>query len=577
MLEELEIRALGPIQQARIMLAPHAGMNAITGETGAGKSMLLNAIELISGAQSQPARVGVDADQSWVQAIFDVSGNDRVLQLADEAGSECEDDQLFITRTVPKSGRSRSVLNGRSVPRGVLKNMTSQLVTIHGQSEQLKIANAVKQREFLDSFAANSSARSAYSQAYTQYSALKEKLDKLRHAQSDAVAQIDYLRDAISRIETVDPHVGEDEELKAQRDYIESATEIALARGGALMALDASAGEADEPSVSELLARAIHALRSVEHIEKMGALVSRLEAASDEIQDIVYALSQDADDDISPQDLDTINERIHDLDELMKRWGPSLDDVLAWKEKAQFDLEDLDASPERIQELEKELEKSLEKAKDAARTLTATRVAAAEELGSRVTEELKSLAMEGSELHISVTSRDELDSFGADSVTFEFVPFPGSPRLPLGKSASGGELSRLMLALELVSFEKKHAREGDADENAPRGSVPTLIFDEIDAGVGGKAAAELGKRLALLARGAQIIVVTHLPQVAAWANKQFVVAKEKTRDGAYTTVTHVDKEERVAEIARMLSGSQSDMSLQHAAELIEECTLRIEG
>ncbi|WP_018143018.1 DNA repair protein RecN [Alloscardovia criceti] len=578
MLEELEIRSLGPIRHARI--EPHAGMNVITGETGAGKSMLLNAIELISGAQSQASRVGVDADQAWVQAIFDVSNNAAIQNLAESAGSACVDDQLFINRTVPKTGRSRAVLNGHSVPRTVLTQISSELVTIHGQSEQLKIASASKQRDFLDGFAANAAEYREYAAAFERYTTLKTKLEQLQGAQSEAVAQIDYLKDAIARIDAVDPHEGEEEELKSRLQYIENAAEIASAQAQALQALDSSA-EGEGQSVSQLLALAIHELHSVDRIEQMAELVSRLESVNDEIQDIVYSLARGEDEEINPQELDTIHARIHDLDELTKRWGPTLKDVMAWKEKAQFDLEDLDASPERIEELKKQVEDAYEEARKLAQKLMHTRENAAQELGEKVTEELKSLAMEGSALQIRVTEKDTLDLFGMDTVAFEFMPFPGSPWLPLGKSASGGELSRLMLALELVAFEKKHAavpsdkanEDSTNNANSDGDAVPTLIFDEIDAGVGGKAATELGKRLALLARGTQIIVVTHLPQVAAWAGKQFVVAKAKTDTSASTSVREVSGNARVEEIARMLSGSQTQTSLQHAEELLEECTL----
>lgn len=565
MLDELEIRSLGPIRQTRI--TPHRGMNAITGETGAGKSMLLNAVELISGANAQPARVSADADYAWVQAIFDVTGNAAVCALAADAGTQCVDNQLFISRSVPKTGRSRSVLNGQTVPRNVLSSISSELVTIHGQSEQLKIAASTKQREFLDGFADNQAQRNAYSQAFDEYSTLKNKIDQLKSAQSQAVAQIDYLKDAIARIDSVNPQSGEDTELRVQRDYIENAAQIAVAQHSAMQALDGE--DEHESSVTELLNRAIHSLREVDNIDKIAELITRLESVSEDVQDIVYTLSQVADSDVNPQDLDAINARIYELDELTKRWGPTLADVLAWKEKAQFDLEDLDASPERIEELEEELKQRLKIAHTCANELSQTRAAAAEELGEKVTAELSSLAMEGAAFRVMLTQSNELDAFGRDSIAFEFMPFPGSAWLPLGKSASGGELSRLMLALELVAFEKKHTSSVRAHET----HIPTLIFDEIDAGVGGKAAAELGKRLARLAQGAQILVVTHLPQVAAWADKQFVVAKEKSENQTTTSVTEVAGDERVREIARMLSGTQSETSLQHASELLKECTL----
>ena len=567
MLEELEIHSLGPITSAHIDV--HPGMNAITGETGAGKSMLLNAVELISGAPAQASRVRPDADRAWVQAIFDVTGNNEVEEQAQSAGSDCVDNQLFINRTVPCTGRSRAVLNGHSVPRTVLSDISEQLVTIHGQSEQLKIASTSKQRDFLDTYADNIEQREEYSQAFRAYTELKSKLERVHNEQTQSIARIDYLRESIARIEEVHPQVGEDEELKARRDVIEHSAEIIAAYGTALQALEGSGDDASGQSVLDLIARATHALQSLDHIDQAAELSERLENASDELQDIVFTLSRSDTEDLNPAELDAINERIHDIDELLKRWGPDIAHVLEWKEKAQFELEDLDASPEKIAQLEEELKEAYTVSVKKAAVLTQTRTQAAEELSRTVTSELTSLAMEGSVLQISVSARNDLDAYGADNIVFELIPFPGSPALPVGKSASGGELSRLMLALELAAFEKKH----DARDSRAAGTVPTLIFDEIDAGVGGVAAAQLGQRLAVLAQGAQIIVVTHLPQVAAWADQQFVVEKEKTSDSASTTVTAVTGDDRVREIARMLAGSQSNTSLEHAQELLEQSTL----
>lgn len=567
MLEELEIHSLGPITSAHIDV--HPGMNAITGETGAGKSMLLNAVELISGAPAQASRVRPDADRAWVQAIFDVTGNNEVEEQAQSAGSDCVDNQLFINRTVPCTGRSRAVLNGHSVPRTVLSDISEQLVTIHGQSEQLKIASTSKQRDFLDTYADNIEQREEYSQAFRAYTELKSKLERVHNEKTQSIARIDYLRESIARIEEVHPQVGEDEELKARRDVIEHSAEIIAAYGTALQALEGSGDDASGQSVLDLIARATHALQSLDHIDQAAELSERLENASDELQDIVFTLSRSDTEDLNPAELDAINERIHDIDELLKRWGPDIAHVLEWKEKAQFELEDLDASPEKIAQLEEELKEAYTVSVKKAAVLTQTRTQAAEELSRTVTSELTSLAMEGSVLQISVSARNDIDAYGADNIVFEFIPFPGSPALPVGKSASGGELSRLMLALELAAFEKKH----DARDSRAAGTVPTLIFDEIDAGVGGVAAAQLGQRLAVLAQGAQIIVVTHLPQVAAWADQQFVVEKEKTSDSASTTVTAVTGDDRVREIARMLAGSQSNTSLEHAQELLEQSTL----
>lgn len=282
---------------------------------------------------------------------------------------------------------------------------------------------------------------------------------------------------------------------------------------------------------------------------------------------MVFSLSGEVDNEASVEDLDAINGRIHELDELTRRWGPELSrrDHVEGQGRIRFGGFGRLAGKGRT--AGSRTRQLLEAAKKAAQTVSKRRRAAAKELASKVTAELDSLAMGTSKLEIRVAEREQLDATGADDIEFLFTPFPGSPQLPMGKSASGGELSRLMLALELVAAEK-HVVAG--------GTVPpmTFIFDEVDAGVGGKAAVELGARLAKLAQSAQVLVVTHLPQVASWADEQYVVAKGETKDGSIaTTISQVRGDERVHEIARMLSGSESETSLEHAEELLKSSVL----
>lgn len=390
--------------------------------------------------------------------------------------------------------------------------------------------------------------------------------------------------------------------------------------GGALGALDASAvdGDPDALGASDLITRAVQHLRAI-HVEgPFSDLADRLESIGADLSDVVFSLSRQIDMEEGVDDLDAINGRIHELDELTRRWGPTLADVIAWRDRAVLDVEDLDTSPEKLAELRQERRRLFEDALEAADRLSSVRRRAAGELSARVGEELSSLAMSGAGLEIRVTPREAdearggtwpLDANGRDDIAFLFTPFPGSPQLPMGRSASGGELSRLMLALELVAAERRmgygtddvsvaipDADGGDgstetdseragvtdfggvrADDPPARPGQPamTFIFDEVDAGVGGKSAVELGRRLARLARVAQVIVVTHLAQVASWADAQFVVSKggDPSADGVATTVHEVREEERVAEIARMLSGSESETSLDHARELLAESRL----
>lgn len=567
MLEELEIHNLGPIRSA--LIAPAGGMTAITGETGAGKSMLLSAIRLISGGPSDGGRVSVGASEAWAQGVFEVASSPAAVAAAHEAGFEPEDGELFLSRKVPASGRSRSMLSGRSVPRSVLGSIAAELVTIHGQADQLRIASSARQREFLDRYAGDDVALVAYGKAWNALRAMDERLKRLSSQESSMRQQADYLRESIERINRIDPQPGEMAELRARRDRIENAAEIAEGVNRALSALDASqvVDDVESSSATDLIDRASQALRAIHVDGVFSELADRLDSISTDLSDVVFTLSGEVDNDLGMEDLDAINGRIHELDELVRRWGPELSDVIAWRDQAVFDLEDLDASPEKVSQLQAEREKLFGEALKAARAVSKRRVAAAKELAAKVTAELESLAMSGSKLEIRVSEREHLDASGADGIDFLFTPFPGSPQMPMGKSASGGELSRLMLALELVAA-GKHVVAG--------GSVPpmTFIFDEVDAGVGGKTAVELGARLAKLAQSAQVIVVTHLPQVASWADEQYVVAKGEMDDGSIaTTINQVRGEARVHEIARMLSGSESEASLEHAEELLKSSVL----
>lgn len=567
MLEELEIHNLGPIRSA--LIAPAGGMTAITGETGAGKSMLLSAIRLISGGPSDGGRVSVGANEAWAQGVFEVASSPAAVAVAHEAGFEPEDGELFLSRKVPASGRSRSMLSGRSVPRSVLGSIAAELVTIHGQADQLRIASSARQREFLDRYAGDDVALAAYGKAWNVLRAMDERLKRLSSQESSMRQQADYLRESIERINRIDPQPGEMAELRARRDRIENAAEIAEGVNRALSALDASqvVDDVESSSATDLIDRASQALRAIHVDGVFSELADRLDSISTDLSDVVFTLSGEVDNDLGMEDLDAINGRIHELDELVRRWGPELSDVIAWRDQAVFDLEDLDASPEKVSQLQAEREKLFGEALKAARAVSKRRVAAAKELAAKVTAELESLAMSGSKLEIRVSEREHLDASGADGIDFLFTPFPGSPQMPMGKSASGGELSRLMLALELVAAEK-HVVAG--------GSIPpmTFIFDEVDAGVGGKTAVELGARLAKLAQSAQVIVVTHLPQVASWADEQYVVAKGEMDDGSIaTTINQVRGEARVHEIARMLSGSESEASLEHAEELLKSSVL----
>ena len=588
MLEELEIRNLGPISHA--VITPSYGMTAITGETGAGKSMLLSAIRLISGGKADSSRITSFASESWAQGVFSVPKSGIVSNLLQESGIDVEESEgddskidVYVSRTVPKSGRSRAVVSGCSVPKTLLDKICSQTITIHGQSDQLRIATSAKQREFLDSISCDSKELQEYSVAFKEWQDAVESYNRLINQESSSRQRADYLRESLEKIRQIDPKRNEDEELKAKRDRIENAAQIVGAISEAISSLDASQidyGAIDSVDALHLVDNASKAIRSIRVDGDYSAIANQLDDISSQISDIVMQLAQQLDVDESQEDLDAINNRIHDLSDLTRRWGPQIDDVLEWAKKAQFELEDLDDSPEAIDLAKKACDKYYSNAKNLADKLYDLRKSAAEKFSFEVSKELESLAMQDAQLLIKVNRRKvdetgvvDLDSHGLDNVEFLFKPFPSSDYLPMGSSASGGELSRLMLAMELVA-----AKFNNSDSHSM-----TFIFDEVDAGVGGVAAVELGKRLAQLAKSSQVIVVTHLAQVASFADVQFVVRKSFSDSSVSgdssndfdsslvvdTTVTKLDDSQREQEIARMLSGSQSQASLEHARELLK--------
>lgn len=588
MLEELEIRNLGPISHA--VITPSYGMTAITGETGAGKSMLLSAIRLISGGKADSSRITSFASESWAQGVFSVPKSGIVSNLLQESGIDVEESEgddskidVYVSRTVPKSGRSRAVVSGCSVPKTLLDKICSQTITIHGQSDQLRIATSAKQREFLDSISCDSKELQEYSVAFKEWQDAVESYNRLINQESSSRQRADYLRESLEKIRQIDPKRNEDEELKAKRDRIENAAQIVGAISEAISSLDASQidyGAIDSVDALHLVDNASKAIRSIRVDGDYSAIANQLDNISSQISDIVMQLAQQLDVDESQEDLDAINNRIHDLSYLTRRWGPQIDDVLEWAKKAQFELEDLDDSPEAIDRAKKACDKYYSNAKNLADKLYDLRKSAAEKFSFEVSKELESLAMQDAQLLIKVNRRKvdetgvvDLDSHGLDNVEFLFKPFPSSDYLPMGGSASGGELSRLMLAMELVA-----AKFNNSDSHSM-----TFIFDEVDAGVGGVAAVELGKRLAQLAKSSQVIVVTHLAQVASFADAQFVVRKSFSDSSVSgdssndfdsslvvdTTVTKLDDSQREQEIARMLSGSQSQASLEHARELLK--------
>ncbi|BAU99245.1 DNA repair protein RecN [Aurantimicrobium minutum] len=562
MIEEIRIRDLGVISEAILPLGP--GFTAITGETGAGKTMVVTALGLLRGERSDSTAVRTGSDTAWVEGRWIIEPTEAITETVTDAGGLIEGDELLLGRSVSVEGRSRAVVGGRSTPVAVLGELGELLVAVHGQSDQVRLRSASAQREALDRFAGPHFAEvlGEYAHAFRRWKANAAELADLIAARDAREKEAEELRLSISDIEAVAPQPGEDEQLTALAQRLMHTEDLRLATAQARAAL--SSDESDE---LDALARVDLAKRALEKVAEVDptltSLLENLTQLSFQLHDVAGALSSHLAnlEGEGEQNLDTIQERRAELNTLMRKYGPTLDDVLALVNSGSARLLELDGDSERITELAEEVNADHALVIRGAEALHTLREEAAQRLSAAVTEELAALAMPDAQLFVKVTQGEEPAVHGVDTVELLLRPHPGSEPRPISKSASGGELSRIMLALEVVI--------------AGQDSVPTYVFDEVDSGVGGASAIEIGRRLARLAEKSQVIVVTHLAQVAAFATNHLRVVKDTSGEVTASSVHKLTGSEREAEMARLLSGlPDSENALAHARELIELASSR---
>jgi DNA repair protein RecN (Recombination protein N) len=607
MLEEVRITGLGVIDDAVLELSP--GFNVLTGETGAGKTMVVSGLGLLFGGRADPARVRPGADRANVEGRLSVEADGPVARHVTDAGGDLDDGggTLILSRSVSAEGRSRAYAGGRSVPVSLLTYLADDLVAVHGQADQQQLLKPARQREALDRFAGTGLAvlLGDYQRAYQRHRDVRRDLDELTSLAREREREAEDLRRGLAEVEQADPADGEDLELLAEEQRLSHADALHAAATTAHEALlgDPSSGQYDAADAVTLLGVARQALEGAAHHDAaLAALAARVSEAAYLVSDVAadlasYAQSVEAD----PVRLAAVQERRATLSRLIRLFGgpaaepagvpgageeaagteaaedgsagqaaeasapaaPGSPDapgsgvtaVLAWAKRAGARLAELEGDDDRVTALTQEEAGLAAEVGQLAGRLSAARKEAAEKFAADVTAELVALAMPHASLTVAVTPLNEAGPYGADDVEIRLSAHPGAPVLALHKGASGGELSRVMLALEVVF--------------AGADPVPTFVFDEVDAGVGGKAAVEVGRRLARLARRAQVIVVTHLPQVAAFADTHLVV--EKADDGSVTRsgVARMDQPGRVRELSRMLAGLEdSEFGRAHAEELL---------
>jgi len=568
-LEEMRIRSLGVIDDAVVELSP--GFTAVTGETGAGKTMVVTSLGLLLGGRADPALVRIGAKNAVVEGRISVPDAAPAAVRAEEAGAELDDGTLLISRTVSAEGRSRAHLGGRSVPVGVLAELADELVAVHGQTDQQGLLKLSRQRQALDRYAGDTVAvpLAKYAEAYRRLRAVATELDEITTRARERAQEADLLRYGLDEIAAVEPRAGEDVELAAEAERLGHAEALASAATAAHAALAGNPEDPEGIDANTLVAGAHRALEAVRsHDTALAGLADRIGEIGILLADVAGELAGYADDlDADPLRLAAVEERRAALTQLTRKYGDDIGGVLAWAERSAVRLTELDGDDERIGELTAERDALRAELGGLAQELSDARTTAAERFAAAVTAELGSLAMPHARVTFDVRQTEDPEGVevggrtvaygpsGADEVELLLAPHPGAPARPIAKGASGGELSRVMLAVEVVF--------------AGTDPVPTYLFDEVDAGVGGKAAVEIGRRLAKLAKSAQVVVVTHLPQVAAFADRQLLV--EKTDDGSVTRsgVKVLEGEERVRELSRMLAGQEdSETARAHAEELL---------
>ncbi|WP_459641773.1 DNA repair protein RecN [Kineococcus sp. NUM-3379] len=570
MIEEIRIRELGVIRDARLELGP--GLTVLTGETGAGKTMVVTGLGLLLGQRADPAAVRRGAATAVVEGRVLVEEGGPAATRALDAGGDVDEGVLVLARSVAAEGRSRAHVGGRGAPVSVLAELAEHLVAVHGQTDQLRLRAPAQQLRVLDAFAGTAVREplAGYTAEYTRWRELRSELEDIRTHAQERAAEAERLRLVLADVERTDPQPGEDHELREEAARLSHVEQLRTAAATAHAALAGGADGADEgPGADVLVDAARRALAAAgEHDPALAALEGRLGEVAYLLGDVAvevaaYAAGVEAD----PARLAAVEDRRAELSALVRRCGAlsgaaDVDGLLTWARGAALRLQELDDDG-RTEELGAQVAAVEARLAGYADALGAARRAAARELSERVGQELAELAMGGARVEVDVRTGADFGPSGREEVELLLAAHSGAVPRPLGRGASGGELSRVMLALEVVL--------------AGTDPVPTMVFDEVDAGVGGRAAVEIGRRLARLARTTQVLVVTHLPQVAAFADAHHTVVK--TDDGSVTEsgVVRLDHDGRVRELARMLAGrADSDAARAHAEELLDSSRVQVE-
>ncbi|MCG0277633.1 MAG: DNA repair protein RecN [Thermanaeromonas sp.] len=555
MLAELQIENFALIEKLELHLAP--GLNVVTGETGAGKSIIIDAISLLVGARASGDYLREGAERGFVSGLFYCQNLKGVEETLKELGLKPEEDgSVLLVRELSRSGRHSCRINGRPVTLSMYQKIGQHLVDIHGQHAYQSLLRPAYQLKLLDSFGGLSGLREEIEGIYNRWRQTKRELEELCGDPGQRERQKDLLRFQIEEIDRVAPKPGEEEELKQELKILSSAEE--LVKGAETAYTYLFGGGAGQPSAYDLVARAAEILNSMANLDSgLKKWISMLEEASLQVEEVAKALRSYREAlEFNPRRLEEIEDRLETLRRLHKKYGGTVEEILHFREEAAATLARLEQSEELASRLEEECQNLLTAYEEKAAELHRLRLEAAQKLEKEIQAVLGELSMPAAKVSIGVSYRAEPGPAGKDEVEFYFQPNPGEGMYPLAEIASGGEMARVMLALKSIL--------AGVDE------IPTLIFDEIDAGVGGQAARSVALHLAHIGKKHQVLCVTHSAQLASLADRHFNVNKVVKGDRTYTLVSELKGKDRIFELARLLSGEASPTALKHAAELLDQ-------
>lgn len=551
MLNQLSVRNVAVIDKLDINL--HDGVSVLTGETGAGKSIIIDSINMILGDRANKELVRYGTDKAVVQAVFDAPKS--VINVLEENDIDVEDETVIITRQVTKEGKSAARINGMVVTLNILREISDRLINIHGQHDNQALLTPIRHITFLDAYADNEEYINRYKDILSKKREIEKKISSLEMDEQEKMQRIDLLEYQVKEIKKASLEKDEEDDLREQRDIYTNAEQITKSVNEAYMNLY----EGDEiQSAYDGISIAVN------EISQISDLNPQLKSIYDTLNEIMYSLEDTAHEikefgetvEFDEQTLNEIEERLDLISRLKRKYGNSIEEILEYLKKAESELNDIKLSDERTNELKEELKSITKDLKEKGNVLTQRRENAAKVLEENIEKSLHELNMEKSKFKVNIENNGTFYDNGMDKVEFLISTNPGEPLKPLVKIASGGELSRVMLAIKSIL--------ADSD------GVDTMIFDEIDTGVSGKAAMSIAKKLAVIAKNKQVICITHLPQLTAMADNHYLIQKNTDGELASTTLKELDEEGRELELARIIDGGEvTELALSHAKQMLE--------